>query len=174
MIKKTTETLYTQKTDNTSTGNNSAAEFSLIGTGIGSLTLPKYLLSVGKKISLKGWGIISGVNGTATTVKVKSGNTIIATNTSNLPTGLTDIRFDFEADIDVKSTGSTGTVICGGKTLIYSSVGFGTLTARNFYSALPVEIDTTSDLTIGLTYQFGTASASNSILLKDLSVVSYN
>lgn len=174
MIKKTTETLFTQKSDNTANGNNVDTEFSIIGAGVGSLTLPKYLLSVGKKLRITGWGIISGVNGTATTLKIKLGTTEIIASTSNLPTDLTDIRFDFEADIDVKSTGITGTVICGGKTIIYSAVGFGTLTARNFYTTSPVEIDTTSDLTIGLTYQFGTASESNSILLKDLSVVSYN
>lgn len=174
MLEKTTETLFTQKSDNTITGNNINTEFSIIGAGVGSLTLPKYLLSVGKKLRITGWGILSGVNGTATTLKIKLGTTEIISSTDNLPTALTDVKFDIEANITVREIGATGTVICGGTTTIHSAVGFGTSTTRNFFTASPIEIDTTAEQILSATYQFGTASTDNNLVLKDLSVVSYN
>lgn len=163
---------FTQTADKTF--GNTTDETSIVGTGLGSVSFPANYFKYGKKLRITGWGVVSGASGTATTLKIKLGNTTITTNTSNLPTTLSNVKFDIAIDLTVRSTGTTGTVVCGGTTTIHASIGFGTATTRNFRTETPVEIDTTQALKLDATYQFGVASESNTITLSDLSVLAMN
>lgn len=163
---------FTQTADKTF--GNTTDETSIVGTGLGSVSFPANFLKYGKKLRITGWGILSGASGTSTTLKIKLGDTVITTSTSNLPTTLSNVKFDIAIDLTVRSTGTTGTVICGGTTTIHASIGFGTATTRNFRTETPVVIDTTTALALDITYQFGVAAETNTITLSDLSVLSLN
>jgi len=163
---------FTQTADKTV--GNTTTETSIVGTGLGSVSFPANYFKYGKKLRITGWGTLSGANGTATTLKIKLGDTTIVSNTSNLPTELIGTKFDIEINLTVRSTGTTGTVVCGGTTIIHSAIGFGTATTRNFFTSTPVTIDTTVALQLDATYQFGVAAEGNTITLSDLSVQAMN
>lgn len=158
-------TFFTQTSDKTV--GNTTTETSLVGTGSGSMTLPANTLKAGTTIRVKMKGYVSGVNGDTSTLKIKLGSTELATSTGTWQT-LTGVGFDFEFDLTCRTTGATGTVIGQGRSLIAGGQGFATVTMRALTMSTTKTIDTTASQTIDLTYTWGTASASDTITITNL------
>lgn len=155
------KTIYTQTADKTIA--NTTTETSMVGTGIGSLTLPANFLTVGKTIRIKMMGYLSGTNGDASTIKIKLGSTVILSAIATIPATVTGVLFELEFTMTCRASGATGTIIGEGHTIIAGGIGFSTSTTREMLLTAPVTINTTQSLTLDTTYQWGTARAGNTL-----------
>ena len=141
---------------------NSTTETSMLGTGVGSATLPANFAVVGRTIRVRSHGFISDTATPSSTIKIKLGSVTLITSTGTLPSGLSNAEVTFEFVFTFRSIGSSGTVIGQGISRITSGA-FVSSSARALVMTAPVTIDTTIANAMDVTYQWGTASASNTI-----------
>lgn len=153
--------VFVQTTDKTIA--NTTSETSLLDGGIGSLTLQPNLLQTGKAILLTIRGIVSDTGTPSTTVRVKLGSTTLVTSTQSLPSGLSNASFEMVFQITCRAGGSSGSIMGQGRTIFNSNNGITTASMRSLQMTSPVTIDLTTSLLLDLTYQWGTAHASNTI-----------
>lgn len=157
------DVLFTQTADKTVT--NTTTETSLIGTGVGMLTLPANFFDIGRTIRVTMAGVYStvAVTGDTVTIKVKYGSTVIATKaTTALVTGGTNLAWEAEALITCRSTGTSGTVQIGGgltyqiaaATAVYDELNNGVATST---------LNTTTSNLLDITVTHSSASASNTV-----------
>lgn len=142
---------------------NTTTETSLFSTGIGTLTIPANTFTVGKslRISIKGV-FYSNAGFPNITMKVKlAGTTILNTGPCGVTSGaVSNLAFTFESLLTCRVTGGSGT-IAGNMDSFYAT---GTNSDTAYGSGgLAVGIDTTSALVLDVTFQWGTASATNTI-----------
>lgn len=142
------------------TFSNTTDQTSLIGTGVGTTTLPANFLVAGKTIRV----IVRGHYGIDTlanlTVRVKFGSTVLCSTAAiGAYPGLSNALFTAVADITCRTTGGSGTVFSQGVV-----TGFdGTSDIFGMVSTSTVTIDTTATQAIDVTAQFGTAEATSTI-----------
>lgn len=154
-------TLFIQTAN--ATVSNTVSETTLVGTGVGSATLPANFFTVGKTLRLT----MRGINSTATpagtlTFRIKLGaTTIISSAAETLTNGLTDMGWDIQADITCRTTGSSGTVRGQGK--VFEATGTGTSAHWMLASTSDTTINTTVSNAVDITVEYSTADASNSI-----------
>ena len=141
---------------------NSTTETSMLGTGVGSATLPANFAVVGRTIRVRSHGFISDTATPSSTIKIKLGSVTLITSTGTLPSGLSNAEVTFEFVFTFRSIGATGTVIGQGISRITSGA-FVSSAARALVMTAPATIDTTIANAMDVTYQWGTASASNTI-----------
>ena len=141
---------------------NSTTETSMLGTGVGSATLPANFAVVGRTIRVRSHGFISDTATPSSTIKIKLGAVTLITSTGSLPSGLSNAEVTFEFVFTFRSIGATGTVIGQGVSRITSGA-FVSSAARALVMTAPVTIDTTIANAMDVTYKWGTASASNTI-----------
>lgn len=154
--------LFTQTADGAAT--NTTTETSLVGAGVGSVTLPANFLVVGKTLRLRlvGRHSTQATPGTLT-VRVKLGSTVLGSFTTT-PTGsVTDGYFILDYLLTCRTAGGSGTAIGQGR------FEFGTSSAaggtRSFVATAATTIDTTASQTVDVTAQWQTASTSNSVTI---------
>ena len=141
---------------------NSTTETSMLGTGVGSATLPANFAVVGRTIRVRSHGFISDTATPSSTIKIKLGAVTLVTSTGTLPSGLSNAEVTFEFVFTFRSIGSSGTVIGQGISRITSGA-FVSSASRALVMTAPATIDTTVANAMDVTYQWGTASASNTI-----------
>jgi len=125
-----------------------------------TLTIPASSLNAGDIIRVRAQGTATATNSTDTlTVKLKLGSTVIVT-TGAVDAANGDI-FYVEADIVVRTSGSSGTLVATG--MVANGVA-GTVTAKPFLLA-STAVDTTAALTLAVSAQWSVASASDSCRL---------
>ncbi len=157
-------TIFSQTSDVTVA--NTMTETDLNGSGVGTLTLPANILTVGRtvRIAVKGFHSSSGV--VTAQVKVKLGSTVI------LDTGANNSGNDTNAGIEVfglftcRTTGGSGTISAQGW---YQELG----TTPSFFQMVntsDITIDTTASQAITVTFQWGAASALDTITATNLVV----
>jgi hypothetical protein len=161
---------YTQTTS--ATVVNTVTETTLVNaTGaVGSVTLAANALTAGKSVRIRARGTY-GINGSNTpSIKVKLGSTTLSTSvgaifltTSGTPTFVIDFEFC------CRSTGASGSVIGQGGVAWNAFSGAGTLTP-SLGMGSAATVDTTAALALDLTVTWGTASASNTITVTNLTV----
>jgi len=143
----------------TVTVSSTTAETTLIGAGVGNVTLPAGFFVAGKSIGIKAFGIHSSAGGVTIRLRIKLGSTTIldtgATNSGND----TDQGFSIDADICCRTSGVSGTVIGQG---YYLEEGSNEKHA-GMVNTTTTTIDTTAALAVNLTAEWSTSSASNSI-----------
>ena len=154
--------------------SNTADETSLVGAGVGSVTLPADFLTAGKTLICKLHGRLSGANALAVTIKIKIGETTLITCTGNLSEALDNVPFEAELFLTCRTIGETGTIFAQGSTTIYSAPGIGTTCGRALAMDAPVVVDTTLEQDIDVTYQFGAAAETNNIKVSDLTIGAIN
>lgn len=169
-IKQTVNTtIFTATADKTVT--NTTAETSVVGTGIGSLTLPSNFFVPGKTVRIAGGGVYSAAFSPGNlTIKIKYGATILATAViTNLLTSASNDAFQFSATITNRTTGSSGTVITDGN-VSYDNAAGGL--ARSFAAinnaGATATINTTTSNLIDVTATFATQSTSNILKITDV------
>ena len=124
------------------------------------VTIPANTLRVGDVIRVRAQGICTATNSTDTfTGKIKLGSNVV------LSTGAVDVAnndiFYLEADVVVRTIGSSGTVVAAGVQALGAE---GTVTAKPGKLA-SATADTTGALTIAVSGQWSTTSAGNSCRL---------
>lgn len=156
--------LFTQTA--TGTSANSTAEDTISSTGVGTLTLPANFFVAGKNIRIVGRGIHSATASPTINIKIKFGSTVITTTGAVTTKNGTDDEFEILADITCRTAGAGGTVFAQGM-YIESGTGANIFGMAN---TTTTSVDTTASQTISVTAQWGTANASNSISLTNLTV----
>lgn len=106
--------IFTQTADKTVT--NTVTETSIVGTGVGTATLPANFFVAGKSVRFKIGGVYSTpVSVPSIVVKIKLGSTIIAqVTTTSLLSNASSLEFNGEVTLTCRSTGASGTVMTHG------------------------------------------------------------
>lgn len=156
-------TIFTQTADKTVT--NTTTETTIVGTGVGTLTLPANFFVIGKTISVKMSGVYStvAVTGDTVTIKVKYGSTVLASKaTTALVTGGTNLYWESNVLVTCRTTGATGTVqVSGG--VVYQIAGSAIVEDELNNGVAVTTLDTTASALFDVTVTHGTANASNTV-----------
>ena len=99
--------LYTQTSDST-TITNTTTESSLIGTGLGSLSIPSNGFQIGDTFRVVMGGRLTNSNNEDLTIRVKSGSVILANSNLQTLTTHSNDTFKIEIDFTIRNIGGTG------------------------------------------------------------------
>jgi hypothetical protein len=163
--------IFTSTAAATVTGT--ASETTLIGSGVGSLTLPANILRVGSVIEIKARGrLTSAVAATAVVFKIKLGsNIIIATGNLAPVNSQTDRSFGITAELVVRTIGASGTVMGNGMIYNTAAASFSGITTSKmdeFQSTSAVTVDTTASQAIDLTVTLTSGAGVDSYTLEQV------
>lgn len=134
------------------------AEASIVGTGVGSLSIPANAFQVGDSFHAKIGGLLGDTsNGDDITVRIKSGTTVLAStglfildNTQAI--GVGGEGWECELDFTIATTGASGT-ICTNGNFAYNKTGDKKVSGTVFQD---VEVlDTTVANTLDITIEWG-------------------
>lgn len=147
---------------------NTATETTLIGTGVGTLTLPANFFIAGRTIRIQARGYFSSTNlGPTLRLKIKLGSTVLLDTGAQALALLaaTTREWMVDAAITCRTIGASGSVIGQGlATLMDLASAVGSATSEEMSNVGgATTIDTTATQAVGTTAQWGTASASNTI-----------
>jgi hypothetical protein len=158
--------VFTQTSDQTVA--NTTTETTLIGTGVGSTTIPANTLTEGKQIRIRNSGYISTPSsGSTTTFRVKFGGTTLITSVATIPNDLTDSHVELDFCITVRSG---NTVLGGGKTLINDQNSSLGCAMRGLVQGTPVSFNPAIDNQIEITYEWGTATTTRTVTVAQTSI----
>jgi hypothetical protein len=149
---------------------NDGAETPIIGTGIGTLTLPANVLRANKALLHDLLGFISCTGTPTLNIKLKLGSVVIAaTGAVTLESGLSLAVLSLRAIMRCVTVGSPGTVIASGV------VGIGTK-LFNLYptSGAAVNVDTAVSELIGITATWGAADPANTLTVPTVAIMRAN
>lgn len=140
---------------------NTVTATSVIGTGVGTKTLPANWAVVGKQLVIDFDGIVSNTGSPTINIDVRLGSTVIATSGAiTTPSNVTNTKVSGRVLLTFRTIGATGTVIGGGVAIIDKA---GTATTVQITATGTTTIDTTVSQVADVFVTWGTASASNTI-----------
>lgn len=150
--------LYAQTTQS-ATVTNTTTETSIVGTGVGTLTVPANAFVVGDSYHAKIGGVIAAQNGDDITIRIKTGSTILATTGTISLSPTTDLGWECELDFTVAAIGASGTLCTNGNFAYTRNTG-----GLEGYVFQDVEtFDTTVDNTLDITVEWGQAKTQDTI-----------
>lgn len=151
--------IYTTTADKTVA--NTTTETSIIGTGVGTATLPTNFFVAGKTIRIKITGYIADLVTPTLNVKFYYGATAVWTSGAIALVTLTgNNSFTATIDITCRTTGASGSVMSQGNFTYLNST---TVLSFDTPSTAAVTIDTTASSALDCKVTWGTANASNTI-----------
>ena len=142
---------------------NTTTETSIIGAGIGSMTLPAAFLVSGKAIRLKLYGYFS-TDAVAPTleVKVKVGSTVILDSTPvTVSPSLVNQLYELEALITCRTVGSSGSVFGQGRLFSIIPSAYNVPMSIGLENTGTSTVNTSTTELVDVTVQWGTASSNN-------------
>ena len=156
--------LYAQ-TANSAIVTNTTTETTVIGTGVGSLSVPANGFAVGDSFRAIFGGVINAENNQTIRIRLKTGSVILLdSGVQNLGSAVTDDVWSLNVDFTVRQIGTAGVasiVSLGGfhytKTNNASVQGFGFNVLNN------TTFNTTISNTLDVTVEWGSASTGNNI-----------
>lgn len=155
--------LFSQ-TGNSVTVSGTTSETTIIGNGVGTLTVPANGFSVGDSFTIKMFGDLGSQNNDTIQIKIKSGSVILGdTGLITMPS-ISDNHFMLDVGFTIRSTGTTGNasiLSTGFFTFIQDSSN--NYDAQGFTTVNNTTFDTTSSNTLDITAQFSSINASNFI-----------
>jgi len=150
--------LYAQ-TVQSATVTNTTTETTIIGSGVGSLTVAANTFQVGDSYHGKIGGVISNQNNDDITIRIKKDGDVLAT------TGLITLEttsnqgWECELDFTIASLGATGSIVTNGNFAYNRNTG--SLEGFVFQDVQP--IDTTVANTLNITVEWGQAKTQDEI-----------
>lgn len=158
--------LFTATADKTVA--NTTTQTSLIGTGVGTLTLPANCLTAGRSVRIKLYGFYEARNNVDTlNFRAKLGSTVV---TSTLLTdldlsGSTNVYWELEAIITCRTVGVSGTVVGQIRMLHFADdpSANDTVFGTGNFTTNAVTVDTTGTLALDLTGEWSSAEVENTI-----------
>ena len=148
--------------------SNTTVESSIIGTGVGTLSVPANGFKVGDSFRAKLTGQISAANNNTIDIKIKSGSVRLAdTGVLTLPS-ISDLNWTIEVDFTIRALGAAGVAsIVSSGIFTYMKNASNAFEGDTFSIVNNTTFDTTVSNTLDITVTWGTASASN-IISSDL------
>lgn len=142
---------------------NTTGEQSLVGTGVGSLSIPANAFAVGDSFHAKIGGKINATGGGGRSeiiIRIKTGSTILATtDVFDLDTA-TDQGWECELDFTIATIGATGS-ICTNGNFAYTKDGSRQVFGYIFQDVQP--IDTTISNTLDITAEWNVLNSGDDI-----------
>lgn len=155
--------LYAQTANSTPiTGTN--AELSLIGTGVGTLSVPANGFFGGGSFRADFGGVLSTGNNQTVRIRLKTGSVILADSGVQTISNVSNGIWSFSINFTIRATGVAGvaSIVTLGK-FHYTKTVNGTVEGFSFNTVNNTTFDTTVPNTLNVTAQFGSNSASNNI-----------
>lgn len=158
------------------TVGNTTDETTMIGSGVGLLTIPAGSLAIGDIIEVHIEGHYSTKSAPVgnLTIRPKIGGTAVSANADAPNEGETDMHFDIVFNFVVRTLGATGTCFGSGHGIYQYTVGGEVTQFWPLDGASTTEIDTTSDLAIDFTAQWETQDASNTLTVTQCIIKKFN
>ena len=153
-----TSGLFAQTADS-ATVTNTTTETSIIGTGVGSLTVPADAFAVGDSYHAKIGGVISAQNGDDITINIKSGSTILATTGALDLEATTSMAWECELDFTIRAIGASGEIVTNGNFAYNRNTG----TLEGYVFQDTVSFDTTVSNTLDITATWAQAKTQDEI-----------
>jgi len=152
------------QTGNSTTVSGTTSELSIIGSGIGSLSVPANGFSVGDSFSVRISGDIGANNGTNLTLRVKSGSAVFGQVGPISMPNVTSSHFSFEITFTIRALGTAGNakIISSGYFTFTQNAG-GSFEGGNFSTLNDTTFDTTVPNTLDITAQFNSTNSANFI-----------
>ena len=150
--------LYAQ-TVNSATITNTTTETSVIGSGVGGLTVPANTFLRGDSYHAKIGGVISAQNGDDITINIKTGSTVLASTGSISLSPVTALGWELELDFTIASLTATGSMCTNGNFAYNRDTG----SLEGFVFQDVQTIDTTIDNTLDITVTWGQAKTQDQI-----------
>lgn len=143
---------------------NTTVESSILGTGVGSLSVPANAFQVGDSFHVTVIGHLSSKNNDDLRIRVKSGAVILAdTGFINMP-GLTNQHFELNIDFTIRAIGGAGVAsIASGGQFTYIKDASSNFEGVDFSVINNTTFDTTVNNTLSITIEWGAADPLNSI-----------
>ncbi len=142
-VKQSVSTVLFSQTAN-ATNNVQTTSTTILGTGIGTKTLPASFFSIGKTLRITIRGFFTRTSGTLG-VTVLLGATTVGASVAATPGGASNEEFEIIIDIACRTIGASGTVMTQGRFL---NLANGAVTALGIVSTGTTTIDTTASQTI--------------------------
>jgi hypothetical protein len=142
--------------------SNTNVETETIGSGVGSAMIPAGYLATGDTLEVNFSGNISGLNNNTATLRIYFGGTKIIESVGIMPVTFTNSEFRLKFSLTYRGNNK---FIGNGFTTIFAGQAFATTYFRPLLMTAEATIDATQANTLSTTYQWGTASASNSLVI---------
>jgi len=144
---------------------NTVTPTTIVGTGVGTLSVPENGFNIGDSFVAQVGGIISTGNGQTIQIRVfgGTGSTLLAdTGVISLPNGLTNRPWDLYITFTVRALGAatTASIVSSG---IFSYASANDLLGADFNTINDTTFDTTINNTLDVEVTWGATDASNSI-----------
>lgn len=150
--------LYAQ-TVQSATITNTTTETSVIGSGVGSLTVPADTFLRGDSYHAKIGGVISAQNGDTIEIHIKTGSTVLASTGSISLSPVTALGWELELDFTIASLTATGSMCTNGNFAYNRDTG----SLEGFVFQDVQTIDTTISNTLDVTVTWGQAKTQDQI-----------
>jgi len=150
--------LYAQTTQS-ATLTNTTTETSIVGTGVGSLTIAANGYVVGDSYHAKIGGVISAQNNDTITIRIKKGSTVLATTGLITLEAVTGMAWECEIDFTVAAIGATGSMCTNGNFAYNRDTG----SLEGFVFQDVETFDTTIANTLEITAEWGQAKTQDQI-----------
>lgn len=135
-----------------------------------NITIPANYLQDGRVLRLKAFGKLSTTGTPTITFAIRfggvSGTLLATTEAITNGSGVSNVNWSIEALIQVRSNGSSGTLLVMGEAKVHTS---STAVAQNVFSVsgydapAAVTVDLTADTALSITADWSAASASNTL-----------
>jgi hypothetical protein len=102
------------QTSNGATVVNTTTETSIVGSGVGSLSIPANTFQVGDSFHAKIGGLMSSIKDDELILRVKNGGTVLATTGNFFLEESTADGWEAEIDFTIRTIGETGSIITNG------------------------------------------------------------
>jgi hypothetical protein len=155
--------LYSQ-TANSTAVTNTTTETTIIGSGVGTLTVGANQFSVGDSFRADFGGLISNQNNNTIRVRVKSGAVVLADSGVQTLNATTNDVWSLSINFTIRALG--GTTVASIVTLgvfKYTKTVNATIEGFSFNTVNNTTFNTTISNTLDVTVEWGTASTNNTI-----------
>ncbi len=155
--------LYSQTAQSTAIAAT-VAESSLIGTGVGSLTVPANGFVVGDSFHAKLFGEVSSANSETLQIRVKSGSVVLADFGAYTMPATSSRSYELNITFTIRAIGAAGVAaIATNGTFLFTHGGGNTVEANKVNTLNSTTFDTTASNTLAITLQWGSTNATNTI-----------
>lgn len=165
------------KTDSTVVAGT-GADTSLMGSGVGSITLPANFFGTGKTLRVRASGVYGTAGGPNSALNLflrlgGIGGTVVLDTGSHTPSaGQSGALWKMEGDVACRAAGVSGAVMAQGRDELWDSPLSASMT-RDMQNVSTIAIDTTAAMDVVLSAQWsGGGSASDAITCTNLTLES--
>ncbi len=145
--------------------SGTTSETSLIGTGVGTLSVPANGFQVGDSFRAVLGGIVNIGNGQTIRIRVKTDSVVLLdSGVQTLINNVDDAIWSLNIDFTIRSLGGVGVAsIVSLGSFHYTKTNNGTVEGFAFNTVNNTTFDTTDNNTLDITIQWGSTSSANNI-----------